>query len=70
MEERRKRQGRRWPYLLLLVPFVGTLYPEWYSRQQPELSGIPFFIWYQFAMILAGVAILLGVYLLQGEGEP
>ena len=39
----RPAAGRRsWVLLLLLIPFVGTLYPDWYARVQPSLYGIPF----------------------------
>jgi hypothetical protein len=57
---------RRWALLLLIIPFVSVLYPNWYSRLQPELAGIPFFVWYQFAMVVLGVIITLGVYALEG----
>ena len=62
----RPASGRRgWVLLLLLIPFVGTLYPDWYARVQPALDGIPFFIWYQFAMVLVGVLVTAAVYLVQ-----
>ncbi len=42
-------RGSKWWLLLLLLPYVGLLYPPIYARVAPELWGIPFFIWYQFA---------------------
>ncbi|HLH69712.1 MAG TPA: DUF3311 domain-containing protein [Candidatus Dormibacteraeota bacterium] len=59
-------RSRKWALLLLIVPFVSVLYPDWYSRLQPELAGIPFFVWYQFAMVVLGVIVTLGVYALEG----
>jgi Protein of unknown function (DUF3311) len=56
---------RRWVLFLFLVPFVGTLYPDWYSRIQPAFEGIPFFIWYQFAMVIVGVLVTITVYLVE-----
>jgi hypothetical protein len=51
---------RRWPLLLLLIPFVALLYPPWYSGDSPELAGIPFFVWYQFLWVILG-AICTGL---------
>ena len=53
--------------LLLLAPFVGLLYPQWYSKVNPQLSGIPFFVWYQFAWLIFGTFLLVVVYLVRGE---
>lgn len=43
--------NRRWWYLLLLLPFPGTLLPGLYNRIDPTLFGLPFFYWYQLAWI-------------------
>ena len=59
------RQPRnRWSLLLLLIPFVALLYPPFYSSIQPELAGIPYFIWYQLAWVLLGALIVGLVHLL------
>ena len=58
------RNARRWPYVLLLAPFIGTLWVSTYASKKPELWGIPFFYWYQFAWILAASCITTAVYLL------
>ena len=47
---------------LLLLPLVVTLYPPLYNRRTPELGGIPFFYWYQLAVISVGVACTWIVY--------
>ena len=48
----------RWSLLLLLIPFVALLYPPFYSSIQPDLAGIPYFIWYQLAWVLLGALIV------------
>ena len=53
--------------ILLLAPFVGLLYPPLYARVTPRLSGIPFFVWYQFAWLIGVTVLLVAVYLLRGE---
>ena len=37
--------------LLLAVPVVLPLWIPLYDRETPELGGIPFFFWFQFALI-------------------
>jgi hypothetical protein len=56
---RRMKASRAW-YLLLLLPFVGTLLPFIYNRAEPSLFGLPFFYWYQLAWVVA-TSLLLGV---------
>ncbi len=54
---------RRWRwYLLLVPPFVGTLWVPFYNSAEPTLGGIPFFYWYQVVWILAGAALTATVY--------
>jgi hypothetical protein len=47
--------------LLLLVPFIILLTPL-YNRASPELFGMPFFYWFQFAVIPVGVLCTITVY--------
>jgi hypothetical protein len=63
------RRRRRWPLVLLLVPFVALLVPNFYAHAEPRLSGIPFFIWYQFLWVFLGVACTVLVYALHGAAE-
>ncbi len=50
-EPRQDRRDRsRWNWLLL-VPLLAVLYPPLYNRTDPVLLGIPFFYWYQLAVI-------------------
>ena len=60
----RTRTGRRAAYLLLLIPFVALLWVPFYAGGQPELSGIPYFYWYQFLWILISTALTGIVYAL------
>ncbi len=62
-----------WSLVLLVLPFLGLLFPQLYSYKQPQLAGIPFFIWYQFAWVFIGSVIVYIVYLLRRvpeETEP
>jgi len=47
----KKRETSRGLYWLLLVPFLGVLFPWIYNTESPELFGIPFFWWYQMAWV-------------------
>lgn len=59
------RPGRsKWWLLLLLIPFIGTLWPPFYAHNAPQLDGIPFFYWYQFLWVLISAAITALVYIL------
>ena len=53
----------RWWYALLALPILGLLYPPLYATHDPELAGIPFFYWYQFAWVLVSAVLTLVVYL-------
>jgi len=57
------RPVRRWAYVLLLAPFIGTLWVSTYASESPKLFGFPFFYWYQFAWVIAGAGITAFVYL-------
>ena len=54
-----------WPRLLLIIPFVMALWVPSYNRIEPTLADIPFFYWYQLALVLAGAVIVLAVYLIE-----
>jgi len=51
---------RRVWYLLLVLPFVGTLIPPIYNRIEPTLFGLPFFYWYQLLWVVI-TSLLLGI---------
>jgi len=52
---------RRWQWLLVL-PFVGLLYPPLYATRSPELFGFPFFYWYQLAWVPLAAVLTWLVY--------
>lgn len=53
---------RRGWYVLLVLPFVATLVPPIYAREQPAIGGWPFFYWWQFAWVIITALILAFVY--------
>jgi hypothetical protein len=56
-------RGRNsWAYLLLLIPFIATLWMPFYGAKDsgPALSGIPFFYWYMFLWVIIS-AVLTGI---------
>jgi uncharacterized protein DUF3311 len=59
---------RRWQVLLIL-PFLGLLYPPLYAAQDPELFGFPFFYWYQLAWVPLAALITWFVYRRRRSGS-
>ena len=52
---------RRHPIvLLLLLPLVAVLVPEFYNFAHPSIGGMPFFYWWQLLWV-AGVAVCTGI---------
>ena len=56
---RRDASGWNW---LLAVPVVLALAVPLYDTVEPRLLGIPFFYWFQLAVIPVGVACTTAVY--------
>jgi uncharacterized protein DUF3311 len=51
-----ERRSKRLWYLLLGLPLLAILFPQLYASGGPELLGIPFFYWYQLAVVvLSGI---------------
>jgi Protein of unknown function (DUF3311) len=48
--------------LLLVVPFVATLWVPFYNRLEPRVWGIPYFYVYQFTWIGISVVLTAVVY--------
>ncbi len=55
-------RSRRRTKLLLLIPYFALCFPWLYARNAPELFGIPFFYWYQFAWVALSSALMGFVY--------
>lgn len=68
MHSRSARASRGW-YLLLLIPFVATLWVPFYNSVDPTLAGIPYFYWYQFLWVVISVVITAFVYVMTRESE-
>jgi hypothetical protein len=55
------RVRRRRPVILLLVvPLIAVLVPEFYNFGSPAIGGMPFFYWWQLAWV-AGVAVCTAI---------
>lgn len=57
-----KNRGWSWWYLLFIALFLVTLWVPLYNRADPTFLGLPFFYWFQLAMILVGAAVTAIVY--------
>jgi hypothetical protein len=58
----KRKSGRRnrLVLMLLLLPLVAVLVPEFYNFSQPSIGGVPFFYWWQLLWI-PGVAVCVGI---------
>jgi hypothetical protein len=54
-----------WPRLLFLIPLVAVLCLPFYNRIEPTLWGIPFFYWYQLALVIVCALLVMIVYLIE-----
>jgi len=61
-----QRGWSRW-HLLLLIPFIGVLWPPFYNKAEPFFVGIPFFYWYQLLWIILGAIVTAIVYFMTEE---
>jgi hypothetical protein len=52
-------------YFLLLSPCVLALATPLYNSIEPQLFGIPFFFWFQLALIPVSALFILAAYLLE-----
>jgi len=55
--------------LLLGVPMVVPLVVPLYARESPDLGGIPFFFWAQFAMIPIASVLVWAAYVVVTRHE-
>ena len=60
MNEKASR-SKAW-YWLLLIPFIGTLIPSFYSTVEPKLWGFPYFYWYQILWVFISSVVTYVVY--------
>ncbi len=50
-------------YLLLLIPCIACLLVPFYNTVDPDLFGIPFFYWFQLALVPASALFILFAYI-------
>ncbi|HEX7056477.1 MAG TPA: DUF3311 domain-containing protein [Bacilli bacterium] len=60
-EQKDKKASWLW-YLLLLIPFIATLWPPFYAGAEPTLAGMPYFYWYQFLWVIISAVLTAVVY--------
>ena len=60
MPKRKRGRRNRLVLMLLLLPLVAVLVPEFYNFSQPSIGGMPFFYWWQLLWI-PGVAVCVGI---------
>ena len=51
--------------LLFPVIFLLALWVPFYNHAEPALFGLPFFYWYQLALVLVGVVLTFIVYVVE-----
>src|SRR6267154_1521438 len=51
-----------WWYLLLLAEFIPALWVPFYNSVEPSWAGIPFFYWFQMALVIASAVATAVVY--------
>jgi hypothetical protein len=52
-------------YWLLATPCVIALAAPIYNRLEPQLFGVPFFFWFQLALVPISALFILAAYLLE-----
>jgi hypothetical protein len=56
--------------ICLAIPVVALLGVPIYAHDEPELGGIPFFFWYQFAWVFLCSALTWTAYKLTLSARP
>ena len=49
-------------YVILFIPFFVAIAVPLYNRIEPSLFGVPFFYWFQFALIVVAAIITAFAY--------
>lgn len=62
MNETKNGQGWSWWYLLLIIQVVVALWVPFYNVAEPSFIGMPFFYWFQLALVLIGAGLTAIVY--------
>jgi hypothetical protein len=62
-----KRGGWNWWYLLFVIQFALSLWVPYYNRLEPAWNGIPFFYWFQLALVIVGAVLTAIVYFVTAD---
>lgn len=62
MQSEPRPKGSRVWYLLLIVPFIGTLFPQFYNSYYPVVGGFPMYYWYQLLWVPISAVLTAVVY--------
>jgi ABC-type transport system involved in cytochrome c biogenesis permease component len=66
MDHDNRRQGPTGVWIavgvLLLIPVVLPLLVGTYAKETPSFAGVPFYFWWQFALILVSAVCTLIAY--------
>lgn len=49
-------------YVILFIPFFVAIWVPLYNRIEPSVFGIPFFYWFQFALIIVAAIVTALAY--------
>jgi hypothetical protein len=66
-QQTEKRSSWSWWYLLLVVQFIAVLWPPFYNSAEPAWIGVPFFYWYQMAIVIVSAVLTAVVYFATAE---
>ena len=69
MENGHQRAWSPW-YLLLLIQFVPSLWVPFYNSVEPTFVGMPFFYWFQLALVFICAAVTAFVYFITELTQP
>ncbi len=64
-----KAQGEEMIRLLFIIVFVAALGVPFFDHAGPALFGIPFFYWYQMAMVAVSSLITFVVFVAEDKEE-
>ncbi len=65
-DDRRPPPRTHWARVLLLIPVVASLSVPFYNRVEPAIGGVPFFYWFQLALVLVCTLVCVIVYRSEG----
>ena len=61
-DDLRPLRRTHWTRVLFVIPVVGALAVPFYNRIEPSLGGVPFFYWFQLALIVVCAIVCLIIY--------